>query len=329
MKTLCLLLCLLPFLGSLDEARGEEIIIESSPQGQNHDQYSEPEGKWIDSRTPPASAKSAAPGLTPQGECGSRKILFWRASGAMTTAPAAARFTPRLRTSGRYAVYATWSVAANANPVHYVIRHVGGESVVRMRQDGRGAGGTANANRWVALGEYLFAPDAGHFVELRLEKETAPITRAAFGQIVADAVKFTPVDSSAAQQPDASLVAGGLPAAPASEPAAPLEWLTDLGQAQAAAGRSGRRILIFFDLPTSEACRRYSENLFSHAGLRALLSRQFVLVRLDMSRHPDLASSLRAYRAGTINLYDSRGEAIGQISDRVEPEEMLARLRNL
>ena len=329
MKTFCLLLCLLPFLVSPGNALGQEIIIESSPQGQNYDQYSEPEGKWIDSRTPPSSAKSSAPGLTPQGECGSRKILFWRSSGEMTTAPAAARFTPRFPRAGRYAVHATWSVAANASPVYYVVRHAGGESVVRTWQDGRGAarGGTANANQWVPLGEYQFAPDSGHYVELRLEKDTAPITRTAFGQIVADAVKFTPVDSTQARGNSSSSVAGGLPVLPRSEPEARLEWLTDLKEAQATAARTGRRIFLFFDLPASDVWQRYSESLFSHPELRALLSREYVLVRFDISRDPGLAANLRAYRAGTINIYDSQGEAIGQITERVTPEEVLAHLR--
>jgi hypothetical protein len=123
-------------------ACGESIIVESRPCGMRHDQYSEPIGKWLDSNNPAQTAKSSAPGLTPQGSCGSRKITLPATPPADTKAIlGSARFAPKLSAPGKYFVYVTFSRAGNATPVTYLIKHAKGEDKKQISQDGWGGVG--------------------------------------------------------------------------------------------------------------------------------------------------------------------------------------------
>lgn len=333
-----------------------DIVIESRKEGKNNDQYSEPAGTWIDSNNPPTTAKSGASGLTPQGQIGSRKFLLKDPpTGDRNTVLAAARFAPKITTPGRYYVYSTWPKAGNATDVLYVVKHARGESIVPVTQDGFGYSGVQNANEWYLLGDYEFAPGAENYVEIRATGATKSVNPNPrdIGQIFADAVRFSTQPLSEGVT-NASGSTGGVqpgyappassaqpsayqPAAPApsayqggygSASSAQLNWLDSIERGLQTAAREGKKIFVFFYSPEGNRSRRYEQDVFENPAVKPLLQDKFVLVRINLLENQQLASTMRVFKAGTINIYDTRGEGIDQITEMLEAPELAAKLRS-
>ncbi|HEX6069890.1 MAG TPA: FAD-dependent oxidoreductase [Longimicrobiaceae bacterium] len=99
---------------------------------------------------------------------------------------ASVRFTPELRTHGRYTVYLYWpAVDGLASNVPVTIRHASGleERIVDLRRATEGV--QHGIVSWVSLGEYAFDPAREAWLEIG--------TQGADGVVVADAVLFVPV----------------------------------------------------------------------------------------------------------------------------------------
>lgn len=136
-------------------------------------------GEWFDS-TLPGFAAGMAPyegQENPHALGGNR--LATTVSGSAT---AVARWVPDIPAPGHYNVYVTYSQhTARAQDAHYVVRHPGGESHVRLNQERHG--GT-----WVFIGRHWF--EAGEdavigAVELHNDSELEP-----GDNVSADAVRF-------------------------------------------------------------------------------------------------------------------------------------------
>lgn len=312
-------------------AFGQDLIIESNPAGKNHTHYREILGKWMDSRIPPSMAKSPAPGLTAPGACGSRKTVF-SGPNVETSAPATARFFPLFQEPGRYHVYVTWPRAANASSVRYVIRHAHGSAERVVDQNGWGyPPGECNAGVWVPLGEYDFAAGEDQYVEVRSDPDVRELDPRWYGQVYADAVRFT-------REPLADL---GTPLPPEAPPAPqgrelplqlqrePLPWEPDLDSAWRRARAEKKNLLVYFFQADSEGALAIEEKLFARPEIHAALQARFVLVRLNHAMYRDLAQKLGVFRANLMNLYRSDGEAVAQLTHESTPEEFLDVLRRM
>lgn len=338
-------------------APGQDIIIESRPEGKNNEKYREISGKWISSNTPADTAKSSAAGLTPQGQAGSRKFLLpGVSSGNRSEIQAAARFTPDVPTAGKYHVYVTFPMAGNASPTLYAINHAGGEAIKPVVQDGFGGGGLTNGNLWIDLGEFEFEPGDKHFVELRVPGDAKAADTRTMGQAYADAVRVTkdPVagaaDGSSYETAISSDIApltsgAGAPPPAANQPAAPampplqaanqlqtdpgaVKWLEDIDAARQQAESQNRKIFVFFYTPGSERSESYEKQVLSDAAVRRVLNDKYIPVRLNLDATGNLAASMKAFRAGTINLYDSKGGSGQQITDTPEASSLAQQLRS-
>ncbi|MGC8840594.1 MAG: hypothetical protein ACP5QZ_03970 [Candidatus Sumerlaeaceae bacterium] len=318
--------------------RGQDLIIETQKEGQNSDHYEELEGKWMDSKMPPATAKSRAPGCTDGNKCGTRKYLFSAGTPDApddkgNPEPAAARFYPRFSTPGHYYVYATWPRAANATPVKYIVKHAKGTDTKELTQDGWGDGGTgiSNANTWVLIGDYDFNAGDDQYVELRVDKDVRPVSPKNYGQVYADAIRFS---SKPLENPGQAALATVTPSAGGAAPqpqATPtvvgqLKWFENIQDAQRAAAGTNKRILLFFYAPTSERSQLLEKNLAS-PEVAAILQNSYVLTRLNFLENTKVAYSLGVFKAGVINVYDSQGNALFQINERLTPSELAEKLK--
>ncbi len=312
-------------------ASAQDLIVESHATGKNFSHYKEVTGKWIDSRIPPSLAKSSAPGLTAPGLCGTRKTLF-SGPNVTTTGPATARFLPKLERAGHYYVYATWPRAANATPVRYVVRHAEGFTDAVVAQNGFGAPPyECNAGVWVPLGDFDFVPGDDQYVEVGAEPGIRELDTRWYGQVYADAVRFS-------SSPLADL---GTPLGPEAPPPPqgtelplqiqhkPLPWESELDPAMTRARSEKKNILVFFHLPFSGGTTSIEQKLLSIPEIRAALDARFVMVRLDFSKSQETANRLGVFRANVITLYNSQGEAAVQLTDDNTPPEFLDALRKL
>jgi hypothetical protein len=166
----------------------DDVVVESREAGLNNHLYREIQGRWIDSGTRLLS-KSVAPGVTSGTVCGSRKFQFTGPEPNVTRATAAVHFSPGLQTSRSMWVYVTWPIAANATPVHYIVKHKHGETTMSLAQNGWPVL-EGNANLWVPLGSYAFTEGLDQGVEVRVEPDAEPVSHDARGQVFADAVLF-------------------------------------------------------------------------------------------------------------------------------------------
>lgn len=317
-----------------------DIIIESRIGGQNNDGYKEMSGKWLDSNNPPDTSKSSAPGLTPQGQIGSRKTAasFDTAGGDKNTVLSAARFTPKIETAGDYHVYVTFSKAGNATPVTYVIKDSAGEKKVDIVQYGWGAASVSNANQWVDLGVFKFTPGADQYVEMQVTGATGSVDTTNNPQAFADAVRFSTepvaeaVPAGTAPAPQVTTFGKPLAGAPAQAPAAQpdtgeIAWVGSLATGRSEATTQNRKLFVFFYSPQSARSTDYEKNVINDPRVKGVLKGGFVSVKVNMDTDRELASQLQVYRAGTVNVYDAAtGNGLEHISDTPDVDELIKRL---
>lgn len=318
----------------LSAAQAADIIVESRPKGQNHDGYKETAGKWLDSNTPAETAKSGAPGLTPQGQIGSRKTtVAAQPTGDKTKVISAARFTPKIDAPGDYHVYITYPRAANATPVTFVIKTAKGEEKKDLSQNGWGGSADGVANEWIELGTYPFTAGGDQYVELQVTGATGPIDPANPPQAYADAVRFStePVQTAqaatAAAAPKAATAAVTKPTAAAAPDSGPITWLDSLAAGRSAAQAQNKKLLVFFMSPQAARSSEYEQKVLNDPRVKGVIKAGFVAVKINMDVERDLASQLQVFRAGTVNVYDSAtGNGLEQISDTPGVDELVQRL---
>lgn len=333
MRVLPLLFALLTLAAS--PAMAADILVESRDGGQNHNHYTEPRGGFLDSNTPAETAKSAAPGVTLG--IGSRKATVPSEPSGSSDVIAAARFTPPIETEGNYHVYITFPRAANANPVDILVKSADGEETRKVHQDGWGARGVSNANRWVPVGQFRFTPEGQQYVELRITGETQPADTRNQGQMFADAVRFStePITATAAtpaRPAQSQAQSPGQPAVPTLPANTPVQliWADSLTEARTLASEARKNVFVYFYSPASARSSDYDNQVLTTPAVQAAIQQGFVPVRINMDQNAELAVQLQVFRAGTIGLYNAQaGNELLKITDTPPAPELTRRLNSI
>lgn len=310
-------------------ANAEDLIIESGLQGHNSSQYKELSGKWIDSRIPAQVAKSTAPGLSPPGTCPTRANRFC-GPNIVTSGPAIARFSPQFSAPGHHYIYVTWPRGANATPVRYVVKYKGGETATKkLTQNGWGAGEKeCNAGTWISLGDYDFDAGDDQYVEVHVEPDVKPLEQDWYGQVYADAVRFTDKalkDRGVAMSPQAPPPwAGSEP--PTVVASTPLKWNPDISIAWRDAKKAKKKLLLYF-YSDDAFLDHYEKQLWADSAVQSFVETSYIPVKLDMKKQPDIAQKLGVFRAGTVAVYDGSGKPLGVIKDPLPAAEFMKALQ--
>lgn len=161
----------------------ERVIVDAEPGGvgrtEGEGRYEEWGSGWTDSTAAGYGVSPAGlqPGDNPHARGGTRV-----ARATPGDATAWARWTPRIPKAGRYGVSVSYAQGSNrARDAHYVVRHPGGESHLRVDQERHG--GT-----WVHLGDFWF--DAGEDPERGSVTLLNDSSLEPDGFVGADAVRF-------------------------------------------------------------------------------------------------------------------------------------------
>lgn len=117
---------------------------------------------------------------------------------------------------------------------------------------------------------------------------------------------------------------GGLPGAPTAAvtgggEAGGIEWLHDLGAAQAAAKSASKPILLYFVADGNRLVARYDKEFFPAPAVRAALDR-YILVRADFPTNTKLAYRFNVFGAGAIVIIDAEGTKIATLSHVQVPQ---------
>ena len=107
-----------------------------------------------------------------------------------------------------------------------------------------------------------------------------------------------------------------------------LVWLDNLRDARIRSAEQSRKLLIFFRSDESLLSKHYEETVFADPAVRQVLA-NYVLLRLDHQVNIETATKLHIFRAGGMVIFDSRGDGLDIITNKLAPGEFLERLRKL
>lgn len=335
------------------QSDGSSVMVFQSHPSQGNPHYREQQNTWIDSFAKSTIIVNQAGGKTP-----GRKCVFHNSvnpSVAATPGPASARFMPQFPARGHYHAYITWPDWGNATPVRVTIGHAGGQTVKWVQQNGFGFNTPSNAHMWVPLGDYDFDPGENSYIEVAVIDGAMPVDPRQLGQVYADAVCFCqkpvmdsvlPFESAAVAPPQggtaftqsvspqgaspqpAAASPPTMPVPSSTAPAPTLQWLDNIRDARIMSAEQSRKLLIFFRSDESLLSNHYEQTVFADPAVRQALAK-YVLLRLDHQQNIDTATKLLIFRAGGMVIFDSRGDGLDIITNKLPTEEFLARLRKL
>lgn len=120
-----------------------------------------------------------------------------------------------------------------------------------------------------------------------------------------------------------------VPRSPSPTPASEITvtWEGDLAAATARAAAEQKKMLVYFVVPGSQPALHYDSKVFADSRVRELLRTGFVSVRIDLLQKPQVAQTMQAFKSGTINVYDSKGNAVAQFTQKLTADQLLQELR--
>lgn len=307
----------------------QSFIVESHPNGQNYPFYKELSGSWQNS-----VAKSAADYLTPG--VGSRFTEYVEGRALLSKALIA----PVFESGGIYEVLITWGQSGNAQNIKYVVQHADGQQVRYLDQDGWGAKGSSNKDKWISLGQFRFSAGAGQSVTIDCTEVTGPVFAQSSARIYVDSVYFKKLKTSpvALNTPQSYSKPENNSPFVEVNPSQPSntynpgnygqnssKWLTDYNQALSQARSSNRKMLIYFYMDIADACKEY-DSYFQSYDMKSALS-QYVKVKINIMNNRNMSSQFKIYRVPALVITDSQGMERSRISKKKTKAELKELLR--
>ncbi|AUB55753.1 hypothetical protein BK008_02275 [Methanobacterium sp. MZ-A1] len=105
-----------------------------------------------------------------------------------------------------------------------------------------------------------------------------------------------------------------------------IQWGNDLNQAMEEAKKSNKTIFIDFYADWCSYCGEMDEETFTDPQVKEKLTQNYVLLKVDVDKNPDLSSKYRAYSLPTIVIVDSSGNEIKRIIGYQTPEQLLSQI---
>lgn len=105
-----------------------------------------------------------------------------------------------------------------------------------------------------------------------------------------------------------------------------IQWGNDLNQAMEEAKKSNKTIFIDFYADWCSYCGEMDEETFTDPQVKEKLTLNYVLLKVDVDKNPDLSSKYRAYSLPTIVIVDSSGNEIKRIIGYQTPEQLLSQI---
>lgn len=113
----------------------------------------------------------------------------------------------------------------------------------------------------------------------------------------------------------------------ATRPVPPPEgWGTDYAAAVTEAEGTNRKILVAFHMPGCPPCTVMERTVFNQEAIKQGLE-DYVPVRVDATRHPELAGRFGAYATPTYAVVDSRGRLLAKCEGLQTVEQFLTFLQ--
>ncbi|GAB4305832.1 MAG: hypothetical protein Kow0019_00100 [Methanobacteriaceae archaeon] len=102
-----------------------------------------------------------------------------------------------------------------------------------------------------------------------------------------------------------------------------LNWNNDYDTALQEAKQTNKPIFIDFYTEWCGACQMLDQETFSNPQVMEKLNSNYVLLKVDIDRNPELASQYQIYSIPTIVIIDSKGQIIMRQEGYIPPDQIL------
>lgn len=105
-----------------------------------------------------------------------------------------------------------------------------------------------------------------------------------------------------------------------------INWYTDLNQALGEAQESNKPLFIDFYTVWCSSCQQIDKNTLSDPQVKEKLSRDYIPVKIDIDKNPQLASNYKIYGIPTLVILNPDGSEIKRHEGYIDPQELLNQL---
>jgi thiol:disulfide interchange protein DsbD len=105
-----------------------------------------------------------------------------------------------------------------------------------------------------------------------------------------------------------------------------LTWYKDVDYAVKEAQMNNKSVMIDFYSPSCEGCGKLDEVTYKDPKVNQKLKENYILVKINLDKSPDLASKYQIISAPTILFLNANGEEIKRINGYLGPEEFINKL---
>lgn len=105
-----------------------------------------------------------------------------------------------------------------------------------------------------------------------------------------------------------------------------LNWYTDLNSAFEESKKTNKTVFVYFYTAWCSACRVFDENTLSDPEVRYKLSKNYISVKIDIDKNPQLASDYKIYSIPTLIFLNQDGSEIKRYGGYIDSKNFLSQL---
>lgn len=105
-----------------------------------------------------------------------------------------------------------------------------------------------------------------------------------------------------------------------------IKWHTDLNAALEEAKETNKTVFVYFYTTWCGACRAFDENTLSDPEVQDRLSKNYISVKIDISKNPQLASDYKIYSVPSLVFLNSDGSEIKRHGGYMDLKDLLSQL---
>jgi len=105
-----------------------------------------------------------------------------------------------------------------------------------------------------------------------------------------------------------------------------IKWHTDLNAALEEAKETNKTVFVHFYTTWCRACREFDENTLSDPEVQGRLSKNYISVKIDIGKNPQLASDYKIYSVPSLVFLNSDGSEIKRHVGYMDLKDLLSQL---
>ncbi len=105
-----------------------------------------------------------------------------------------------------------------------------------------------------------------------------------------------------------------------------IKWHTDVNSAIEEAKETNKPIIVDFSAKWCSYCKKLDETTFSDSRVQEKLSKNYVVVKIDVDENPDVASKYKIYGYPTLVFLNPNGQEIKRQEGYIDPDGLLNEL---